>query len=114
MKLGQLAALAILSALTFSTPGQVLALDQKGHDERVKREQETRTRVDRDNSVQRRQDDIRQQARDGGYEKEYDNAVKQYGGPRTQESVDRSRPKNGPGHTGDNDQPGLTGTEGAR
>jgi len=86
--------------------------DQKGHDERVKREKATEKRVERENKVQRDQDKIREDARKGGYEKEYDKAVEKNAGPRTKDSVEKSRPKNGAGHTGDNDQPGLNGTEG--
>jgi len=89
-------------------------LDQKGHDERVRREEETKQRVARENKVQREQDSIREKARKGGYESDYDKAVAKNGGPRTQDSVKKSKPHAGAGHTGDNDQPGLNGREGGR
>jgi hypothetical protein len=87
-------------------------LDQKGHDERVKREKETAKRVQIETKVQRDQDNIRERARSGGYEAHFDKAVEKYGGTRTKEAVEKSKPHPGQGHTGDNDQPGLTGKEG--
>ena|SRR5256885_6867023 len=95
-------------------PSKDKPVDQKGHDERVRRETETKTRVDRENKVQKQQDSIREKAQKGGYESNYDKAVEKYGGPRTKESVKKSKPHAGPGHTGDNDQPGLNGREGGR
>lgn len=94
---------ALLVALALLSAGQIFAddskpRDQKGHDERVKREQATKERVDRENKVQREQDKIRKDARAGGYEDKYDKAVKENAGPRTKESVERSRPKTGTGH----------------
>ncbi len=118
-KIGRLAA-ALFSSCFLALPGaaSVVAdskpLDQKGHDERLKREERTKERVDRENKVQRDQDAIRERARTGGYEGDYDKAVDRYGAPRTKGSVDKSRPRPGAGHTGDNDQPGLTGKEGGR
>jgi hypothetical protein len=107
----KLFAIAVLAALQ-SAP--LHAFDQKGHDARVQQERETRERVARENQVQRQQDAIRERARQGGYETEYDRSVQKYGGPATQKSVDGSRPKNGTGHPGDHSQPGLSGLEGAR
>jgi hypothetical protein len=103
-------------AFAFTIGGQVFAedqpLDKRGHDERVKKEEETRKRVERENKLQKDQDSIREKAQKGGYESDYDKSVKKYGGPRTKESVEKSKPHAGAGHTGDNDQPGLNGKEG--
>jgi hypothetical protein len=105
--------LVILGLLTamqlFADP----PLDQKGHDERVKREKETEKRVQIETKVQRDLDNIRDRARSGGYEGQYDKAVEKNGGPRTKDAVEKSKPHPGAGHTGDNDQPGLTGKEGS-
>jgi hypothetical protein len=89
-------------------------LDQKGHDEKVQREKETKQRVERENKVQREQDSIREKARTGGYESNYDKAVEKHAGPRTQEAVRKSKPRAGAGHPGDHIQPGLNGREGSR
>lgn len=110
---------AILSVFILLITVQAFAddskpLDQKGHDERVKREKATKERVDRENKVQRELDEIRRRAKEGGYEKEYDKAVEKYGGPRTKELVNKNKPKTGRGHPGEHSQPGLTGKEGMR
>jgi hypothetical protein len=97
-------AFLVAAAITsFAVPAaDTRPLDQRGHDERVRRERETRERVERETRVQREQDAIRARAQRGGYESDYD------------ESVERSRPRTGAGHTGDHVQPGLTGREGGR
>jgi hypothetical protein len=109
-------AFLVAAAITsFAVPAaDTRPLDQRGHDERVRRERETRERVERETRVQREQDAIRARAQRGGYESDYDKAVDRYAGPRTRESVERSRPRTGAGHTGDHVQPGLTGREGGR
>src|SRR5438128_1776378 len=107
-----LLSLVILSSLAATSVLAEPPLDQKGHDERVKREKETQKRVQIETKVQRDQDNIRERARSGGYEAQFDKAVEKNGGPRTKEAVERSKPHAGQGHTGDNDQPGLNGKEG--
>jgi len=106
--------LIILGLLTVAPILADPPFDQKGHDERVKREKATEKRAQIETKVQRDQDNIRERARSGGYEAQYDKAVEKYGGPRTKDAVEKSKPHPGAGHTGDNDQPGLTGKEGSR